>query len=183
MPKAVMEYRDLREVVREAIFLQEVGNPDIGFQLDSPDDPVMVRVDHRLVTQALTNIVKNATEAIEAVPQSERGAGLILIRIRLQDNAATIEVEDNGKGLPMHDRESLLEPYMTTREKGTGLGLAIVRKVMEEHGGMIDLLDAAPANDGRGAVVRLTFPDGEVVAGDAEGAAQSSESTDVREAV
>ena len=184
MPKAVMEHRDLREVVREAVFLQEVGNPDISFQLDSPSDPVMARVDHRLVTQALTNIVKNATEAIGAVPQAEREAGLIVIRIRPQDNAAIIEVEDNGKGLPTHDRDSLLEPYMTTREKGTGLGLAIVRKVMEEHGGAIDLLDAKPADDdGCGAVVRLTFPDGEVTVRDAEEGARTGEGVDVREAV
>jgi two-component system nitrogen regulation sensor histidine kinase NtrY len=185
MPKAVMEHRDLREVVREAVFLQEVGNPDISFQLDSPPDPVVARVDHRLVTQALTNIVKNATEAIEAVPQSERGAGLIVIRVRPQEEAAIIEVEDNGKGLPTDDRDSLLEPYMTTREKGTGLGLAIVRKVMEEHGGTIELLDAEEADNGRfGAVVRLTFPDGEGVVSEAgkEGA-RSGEDTDVREVV
>ena len=72
---------------------------------------------------------------------------------------AIIDVEDNGKGLPAEDRERLLEPYMTTREKGTGLGLAIVRKIMEEHGGSIALLDARPvASGGRGALVRLTFP-------------------------
>ncbi len=183
MPKAVMERRDLRDVVREAVFLQEVGNPDISFQLDSPDDPVMARVDHRLVTQALTNIVKNATEAIEAVPQTERGSGLIKIRIRPQDNAAIIEVEDNGRGLPKHDRDRLLEPYMTTREKGTGLGLAIVRKVMEEHGGMIDLLDAeSDDSDRSGAVVRLTFPDGDRAGSGAE-EARSGEDADVREVV
>lgn len=184
MPKAEMELRDLREVVREAVFLQEVGNPDIRFQLDNPPDPVMARVDHRLVTQALTNIVKNATEAIEAVPQGERQAGLIVIRIHRQDKAAIIDVEDNGKGLPRQDRDSLLEPYMTTRKKGTGLGLAIVRKIMEEHGGTITLLDAAPADDGRcGALVRLTFPDREVTAGDTEEGTRSGEGADMREMV
>jgi two-component system nitrogen regulation sensor histidine kinase NtrY len=184
MPKAEMENRDLREVVRESVFLQEVGNPDISFQLDSPPDPVVARVDHRLVTQALTNIIKNATEAIEAVPQPEREAGLIVIRIRSQDKAAIIDVEDNGKGLPKQDRDSLLEPYMTTRKKGTGLGLAIVRKVMEEHGGTIDLLDAAPIDGGRsGAVVRLTFPVGELTVSEAEVGARSGEHADVREVV
>ncbi len=107
-----------------------------------------------------------------------------MIRIWLQDDAAFIEVEDNGKGLPKQDRDSLLEPYTTTREKGTGLGLAIVRKVMEEHGGTIDLLDAEPAENGRrGALVRLTFPDGEVPVSDVEEDTRSDEGADVREVV
>jgi two-component system nitrogen regulation sensor histidine kinase NtrY len=159
MPKPIMERRDLREVVREAVFLQEVGSPNIRFQLDLPPEPVLAEIDHRLVTQALTNIVKNAGEAIEAAGRLDTEPGRILVRVREGLTEATIEVEDNGKGLPQEDRERLLEPYMTTREKGTGLGLAIVRKIMEEHGGSIALLDAPDvANGGRGALVRLSFP-------------------------
>jgi two-component system nitrogen regulation sensor histidine kinase NtrY len=157
MPKPIMESRDLREVVREAVFLQEVGNPNIRFKLDLPDSSVLAPIDHRLVTQALTNVVKNAAEAIEAVGATE--PGLIKVRVYEAPGEAIIDVEDNGKGLPSEDREKLLEPYMTTREKGTGLGLAIVRKIMEEHGGSIALLDSpAVATGGRGAMVRLTFP-------------------------
>jgi len=159
MPKPVMENRDLNAVVREAVFLQEVGQPDIRFRLDLPETPVLAQIDHRLVTQALTNIVKNATESIEAVERLDGEVGMIAVTVRAQPGEAVIEVEDNGKGLPPEDRERLLEPYITTREKGTGLGLAIVRKIMEEHGGSIALLDAkGVAADGRGAVVRLTFP-------------------------
>jgi two-component system nitrogen regulation sensor histidine kinase NtrY len=159
MPKPVMEDRDLNEVVREAVFLQEVGNPSIRFRLDLPDRPVSARIDHRLVTQALTNVVKNATESIEAANRPDGEAGLIVVRVSEGPGGAVIDVEDNGKGLPAEDRERLLEPYMTTREKGTGLGLAIVRKIMEEHGGTIALLDApAVAHGGHGALVRLTFP-------------------------
>jgi len=159
MPKPIMENRDLNEVVREAVFLQEVGNPNIRFQLDLPDEPVLARVDHRLVTQALTNIVKNAVEAIEAAGLDEGEPGLIRVTVADEPGQAVIDVEDNGKGLPKDNREKLLEPYMTTREKGTGLGLAIVRKIMEEHGGSIALLDApAVATGGRGAMMRLTFP-------------------------
>jgi two-component system nitrogen regulation sensor histidine kinase NtrY len=162
MPKPIMEDRDLREVVREAVFLQEVGNPNIRFRLDLPDAPVTARIDHRLVTQALTNVVKNATEAIEAAGRLDSEPGLITVRVAEEPGAALIEVEDNGKGLPSEDRDKLLEPYMTTREKGTGLGLAIVRKIMEEHGGSIALLDAS-AGPSRGACVRLVFPvDGEL---------------------
>jgi two-component system nitrogen regulation sensor histidine kinase NtrY len=157
MPKPIMEDRDLKEVVREAVFLQEVGNPNIRFKLDLPEQPVLARIDHRLVTQALTNIVKNATEAIEAVGREE--PGLITVRVTERPGESVIEVEDNGKGLPGEDRERLLEPYMTTREKGTGLGLAIVRKIMEEHGGTIELLDAPSVQaGGRGAMMRLRFP-------------------------
>jgi two-component system nitrogen regulation sensor histidine kinase NtrY len=157
MPRPIMEDRDLNEVVREAVFLQEVGNPHIKFRLELPERAIVARVDHRLVTQALTNIVKNATEAIEGAGRLENSPGLIVVRVVEQADAAVIEVEDNGRGLPAEHRETLLEPYMTTREKGTGLGLAIVRKIMEEHGGSIELLDARNVAAG-GALVRLVFP-------------------------
>lgn len=159
MPKPVMENRDLNAVVREAVFLQEVSQPNIRFKLELPETPVFARIDHRLVTQALTNIVKNATESIEAVGRLDVEPGIITVSAREAPGAAIIDVEDNGKGLPSEDRERLLEPYITTREKGTGLGLAIVRKIMEEHGGSIALLDAREIVNGRrGAMMRLTFP-------------------------
>ena len=56
---------------------------------------------------------------------------------------STFEVEDNGVGLPAKDRDRLTEPYVTTREKGTGLGLAIVKRILEDHGGELELADAA----------------------------------------
>jgi len=161
MPKPVMERRDLRELIREAVFLQEVGNPNIGFALDMPEEPVEAPVDHRLVTQALTNIVKNATEAIEGAIEEDSGrtGGEIRVRVTEGGDHALVDVIDNGKGLPEEGREKLLEPYITTRQKGTGLGLAIVRKVMEEHGGSIELLDAGSVGiEGPGACVRLKFP-------------------------
>src|SRR4029079_18692050 len=159
MREPMIENRAMNASVGEAVFLQEVGQPNIKFQLDLPDTPVLARVDHRLVTQALTNIVKNPTEAIEAAGRPDSEPGIITVRVYEEPSAAIIYVEDNGKGLPAEDRERLLEPYMTTREKGTGLGLAIVRKIMEEHGGSIARLDArAVASGGRGALVRLTFP-------------------------
>jgi two-component system nitrogen regulation sensor histidine kinase NtrY len=159
MPKPVMEERDLREVIREAVFLQEVGNPNIRFALELPERPITASIDDRLVIQALTNVVKNAAEAIEAAGRLDSEPGIITVRVEGSADEAVIEVEDNGKGLPTEDRDRLLEPYMTTREKGTGLGLAIVRKIMEEHGGSIALLDArSVAQGGSGAMVRLVFP-------------------------
>ena len=76
---------------------------------------------------------------------------------RWDDGRIVIDVTDNGKGLPGDQRQKLLEPYMTTREGGTGLGLAIVGKILEDHGGGIELLDRS---DGmRGARIRLWFPE------------------------
>jgi len=107
----------------------------------------------------MTNLIKNAAEAIAAVPPDALGKGTIGVRAASADGTIVVEVLDNGVGLPAENRQRLLEPYMTTREKGTGLGLAIVRKIVEEHGGRVDLLDApAVAEGGRGALVRLTFP-------------------------
>ena len=135
------------------------SQPNIRFKLELPDAPVLARIDHRLVTQALTNIVKNATEAIAAVPQADRQRGRIRIFAARENDDVVIDVVDNGIGLPQENRSRLLEPYVTTREKGTGLGLAIVGKILEEHGGSIALLDArAVAHGGRGALMRLTFP-------------------------
>src|SRR5581483_7912549 len=124
-----------------------------------PSEPLMSRFDRRLISQALTNIVKNAVEAVEAVPADRRGKGHVTVRAGREGAFAVIDVTDNGIGLPQENRERLLEPYVTTREKGTGLGLAIVGKILEEHGGKIELRDAPQPSEGgrRGAWVRLTF--------------------------
>jgi two-component system, NtrC family, nitrogen regulation sensor histidine kinase NtrY len=114
--------------------------------------------DRRLISQALTNIIKNATEAIEAVPAAELGKGRIEVIAARENDDIVIDVIDNGIGLPKVSRARLLEPYVTTREKGTGLGLAIVGRVLEDHGGKIELNDAADIRPGqRGAWMRLRF--------------------------
>jgi two-component system, NtrC family, nitrogen regulation sensor histidine kinase NtrY len=114
--------------------------------------------DRRLISQALTNIIKNASEAIEAVPQEQLGRGRIDVIAAREGDDIVIDVIDNGIGLPKVSRARLLEPYVTTREKGTGLGLAIVGRVLEDHGGRIELNDAADIRPGaRGAWMRLRF--------------------------
>jgi two-component system nitrogen regulation sensor histidine kinase NtrY len=114
--------------------------------------------DRRLISQALTNIIKNATEAIAAVPPAELGRGHIRVWAGREGDDVVIDVIDNGIGLPKENRSRLLEPYVTTREKGTGLGLAIVGRILEEHGGRIELGDAASKIPGqRGAWMRLRF--------------------------
>ena len=121
--------------------------------------PTNMVFDQRMLSQALINVIKNSAEAIEAVQDDEKIKGKITVKVSSADNTVTIDVIDNGRGLPTANRQRLLEPYMTTREKGTGLGLAIVRKILEDHGGTIELMDApAVANGGRGAMMRFTLP-------------------------
>jgi two-component system nitrogen regulation sensor histidine kinase NtrY len=167
MPSAALEPHDLGQIVREALVLQRVSASDIEFDLDLPDGPLILPVDRRLVSQALTNLVKNAREAIEARPHNGAGGAgsparvAVSVKVLVTGNgeAAIVEVVDNGIGLPRNDRGRLTEPYMTTRDKGTGLGLAIVKRIMEEHGGAIELTDAPDTFDGgQGAQVRLIFP-------------------------
>jgi len=159
MPKAEMVEEDVADTVRQAAFLMRVGYPDIDIEVETESDEMPARFDRRLISQALTNIIKNATEAISAVPDEEmEGRGHIGVSAARDGNDIVIEVIDNGIGLPKENRNRLLEPYVTTREKGTGLGLAIVGRVLEEHGGKIELRDAALKIPGqRGAWVRLRF--------------------------
>jgi len=158
MPKPVIEGEDVADTVRQAVFLMRVGHPDIEIEADIKDSSLRAQFDRRLISQALTNIIKNATEAIEAVPPEELGKGRIEVVAAREGGDIVIDVIDNGVGLPKVSRARLLEPYVTTREKGTGLGLAIVGRVLEDHGGRIELHDAADIRPGqRGAWMRLRF--------------------------
>ncbi|HLQ91623.1 MAG TPA: PAS domain-containing sensor histidine kinase [Xanthobacteraceae bacterium] len=158
MPKPVMGAEDMADMVRQSVFLQRVGNPDIDIEVDIADGPMPARFDRRLISQALTNIIKNAAEAIAAVPPETLGKGRIQVSAAREGDNIVVDVLDNGIGLPKENRSRLLEPYVTTREKGTGLGLAIVGRILEEHGGRIDLYDAAEKVPGqRGAWMRLIF--------------------------
>jgi two-component system nitrogen regulation sensor histidine kinase NtrY len=158
MPKPVLANEDVADAVRQTVFLMRVGNSEIDIDVDITEDPMPARFDRRLISQALTNIIKNATEAIGAVPASELGKGMIHVYAARDGGDIVIDVVDNGIGLPAANRSRLLEPYVTTREKGTGLGLAIVGRIVEEHGGSIELRDAADKISGlRGAWVRVRF--------------------------
>ena len=164
MPKAVIAGEDVADTVRQVVFLMRVGNDDIDIDLELAEDPMPARFDRRLISQGLTNIIKNATEAIAGVPQSVRGR--IRVTAVREGNDVFIDVIDNGIGLPKENRNRLLEPYVTTREKGTGLGLAIVGRILEEHGGGIELHDASEKFPGeRGAWMRLHFIDEHVASG------------------
>ena len=159
MPRARLQPDDLADCVRQALFLARVGRADISFEDDLTDGPLMVDFDRRLVSQALTNILKNAGEGIDALdPPAEKGRVLVSLSIDADDRAR-ISVSDNGKGFPAQDRHKLTEPYVTTRAEGTGLGLPIVLKIFEEHRGGVELLDGLERPDGgRGAQVVMSFP-------------------------
>jgi two-component system, NtrC family, nitrogen regulation sensor histidine kinase NtrY len=174
MPKPVMTAEDVADTVRQVVFLQRVANADIDIDLEIAEEPMPAKFDRRLISQALTNIIKNATEAIAAVPPGELGRGRMRIWAGREGNDIVIDVIDNGIGLPKENRSRLLEPYVTTREKGTGLGLAIVGRILEEHGGRIELGDAADKIPGqRGAWMRLRFAAEPASSNEAEPAPQS----------
>jgi two-component system, NtrC family, nitrogen regulation sensor histidine kinase NtrY len=164
VPKPQMERHDLREVVQEPMIQYRETHPAIGYTMRLPDTALLALCDRRLLTQALTNLVKNATEAVEAAAEAadrEPGwRGSVETVLRGAADTIAIEVIDNGQGLPRHNRARLLEPYVSTKgRKGTGLGLAIVQKIVEQHGGTLALEDA-PLTEGRtrGALIRITLP-------------------------
>ena len=158
MPKARPASDDLSDCVRQALFLMRVGRPEFDFEDDLPPEPVIADFDRRLISQALTNVLKNAGEGIDALsPSGEKGR--IVVALSVDDGFARISVSDNGKGFPSEDRHKLVEPYVTTRAEGTGLGLPIVIKIFEDHHGEVELLDGLPrAAGGYGAQVLMKLP-------------------------
>lgn len=156
MPTPVMKTIDLSETCQQALFLQRNAHAKIGFAFSQPDHRPPVPCDSRQLSQAVTNLLQNAADAIDGRIAEGRDLpkGQVRMVLDYADGEAWITVEDNGKGLPTVDRDRLTEPYVTTRTKGTGLGLAIVKKIMEDHGGRLVLED----RPGGGARVSLVFP-------------------------
>jgi two-component system nitrogen regulation sensor histidine kinase NtrY len=154
MPAPQMKPDDLADICRQALFLQRTGSPEVDFASLIPDHKVPVVCDGRLIGQALTNLLKNAIEAIQGRDNPEAVRGRITLSLIEHSERLVVEIVDNGRGLPQENRERLTEPYVTTRAKGTGLGLAIVKKIMEDHAGDLYLEDAP----GGGAKVSLIFP-------------------------
>ncbi|MFP4536955.1 MAG: ATP-binding protein [Dichotomicrobium sp.] len=189
MPKPVIEAHDVNDIVREALVLFQMSNSQISYKLEIADAPVTAHCDRRLLSQAMTNLIKNASEAVEAAAQAHKDetgeadyAGEVTARVTAQDRSILIEVIDNGCGLPKEDRHRLIEPYVTTRQKGTGLGLAIVQKIIEQHQGTLELADAAPQADAeaggkRGARVSIVLPLREPASEGGKNAESGSESS------
>lgn len=163
MPEPDRKEADLVQILRDAVTLQKAGQPGVRFVTDIPEGPVLLDLDAGMITQALTNLIKNAGEAIETLREKgtapEGHVPEIRIVMTAEDGDSLIRIMDNGIGLP-EDRGRLFEPYVTTREKGTGLGLPIVKKIIEEHGGQLALLDA-PLFEGStrpGAMAEIRLP-------------------------
>ena len=162
MPEPDRRENDLTALLRDAILLQESGQPGVTFVKSLPPEAVVMDLDATMISQALTNLIKNAGEAIETLQEKGAPAGHrpeIRVTLEAEPDAAVIRIMDNGTGLPP-DRARLFEPYVTTREKGTGLGLPIVKKIIEEHGGTLALLDAPvfEGNDHAGAMAEIRLP-------------------------
>ncbi len=156
MPAPTFAPNDAAELLRQAAFAQRVADPAVVVDIAPAPGAVTLMCDGRIVGQALTNVFKNAGEAIAARRALEPGlAGHIRAAVIVEGGGVSFVVEDNGVGLPAKDRDRLTEPYVTTRAKGTGLGLAIVKRILEDHGGTLTLLEAA---EQPGARILLSFP-------------------------
>ncbi len=163
MPEPERREHDLAKLLSDAVLLQENGQPDVEITLDMPDHPVLADFDETMISQALTNMIKNAGEAIGTRVEKDVFSpfiGKISVTLLQDKKFAVITISDNGIGLP-EDRARLFEPYVTTRAAGTGLGLAIVKKIIMEHSGTLVLTDAVPLdgeNDHRGAKAIIRLP-------------------------
>jgi len=163
MPEPERRNQDVTKLVRDAVLLQEdAQQQDVQVLADIPDDALWSDVDATMISQALTNLIKNAGEAIESYREKndlDHYPGMVRVAVSTLKKSVLITISDNGIGLP-EDRAKLFEPYVTTREKGTGLGLPIVKKIIEEHGGTLVLVDAEPFTTGarRGARAEIRLP-------------------------
>ena len=156
MPAPRFTNENPSELLREAVFAQRVAAPDLLVELVEPLPKARMKADRQMVGQALINILKNAGEAVAARrADTKSDATAIIARLQIENDVATFIIEDDGKGLPVRDRDRLTEPYVTTREKGTGLGLAIVKRICEDHGGELTLSDSDSLH---GAKICLIFP-------------------------
>ena len=156
MPAPKFAKLEAAELLKAAVFAQRVANPGFTVEFAEPSADAVLYADGRMIGQALTNVLKNAAEAVEARrAHSPKLKGKITARLVVDEAGIAFEVEDNGVGLPAKDRDRLTEPYVTTREKGTGLGLAIVKRILEDHGGELELADA---RSGQGALAILRLP-------------------------
>jgi len=151
MPAPIMRPESLEIIAREAMVLQRVAAQKIDWRIVIDDPAIRALCDRRLIGQALTNLLQNAADSVAMRP----GAKHVTLHLHRIGGDAVLAVTDDGVGLPEQDRARLAEPYVTHKPKGTGLGLAIVRKIMEDHGGRLEL-EQAP--DGPGAVVSLILP-------------------------
>ncbi len=163
MPEPERRSQNLSKLIDDAVLLQQNARQDINIKLKNSRKRVDVNLDGTMISQALTNLIKNAGEAIDsycAANKTDDYAPEIRVLVESQEDTIIISIQDNGIGLPKEQRSRLFEPYVTNRESGTGLGLPIVKKIIEEHGGTLELLDAPKfkGNKHIGAMARIVLP-------------------------
>jgi two-component system nitrogen regulation sensor histidine kinase NtrY len=150
MPQPIMEPQSLYDLTAGQIKLFETKKIQLAFEVDNGQSEYVIICDAGLLRQALTNLLQNAQESL--LEHHVKAAKIDLL-LQEFDEETVLTVSDNGPGFPDMDVTQLLEPYVTTRQKGTGLGLAIVSKIMDDHGGHMELGRA----DAGGAMVTLRF--------------------------
>ncbi|MDB4085093.1 PAS domain-containing sensor histidine kinase [Amylibacter sp.] len=163
MPEPIKRQTNITKLLKDVILLFEVSSPKVNISFENPYNDFNASMDETMINQAFTNLIKNAGEAIDSKIKSQPDITFnpeIRISIDQKKNDLEIIIEDNGIGLPKQERSRLFEPYVTNRENGTGLGLSIVKKIIEEHNGTLELLDASPFSTGEsfGAKMRIIFP-------------------------
>lgn len=155
MPKPEVREFEFVDILRSAVFGSRLSLPDTDITLNTSSESITLSGDERLLSQALTNLIKNAGEAIDRLEEPPEYGGQIAVSATIEDHAVVVEIEDNGPGFPIENRNQFLEPYFTTREQGVGLGLAIVNRIVEDHGGQLTLLDRADGTHGARISIRL----------------------------
>ncbi len=134
MPEAEVKLDNLSETLKKSFDLFADSYSKINMKLSLPNKDVFFQFDNFQLSQALTNIIKNAVEAVILIPNP-----YIFAELSSLNNKIEITVVDNGVGIDEAKIPKLFEPYFTTKEKGTGLGLSIVKKIVEDHGGSIKI--------------------------------------------
>ena len=163
MPEPERRKENLSKLVDDAVLLQQSARQDIDIKIKNTRKSVFSDLDSTMISQALTNLIKNAGEAIDSYKEKngpDEYKPEIRVLVDTHGQSSVIRIEDNGIGLPKEQRSRLFEPYVTNRENGTGLGLSIVKKIIEEHGGTLELVDAPKfkGNQHVGAMARITLP-------------------------
>lgn len=154
MPQPVLHEDNVVSILRQSVMLQKSAYETIQFIETYSTDTAFILCDSQLLGQALTNILKNAVEALSELTSTANFKPKIVILLTVDNKNVTIKVSDNGKGFPTNMMAKLLEPYVTTKQTGTGLGLAITKKIIDDHNGTIELKNI----DHQGAEVTVNLP-------------------------
>ncbi|MBK9161401.1 MAG: HAMP domain-containing protein [Nitrosomonadales bacterium] len=146
-PALKLSRLDMHRLIKEVLGLYEANATPITLRLDAPRSEISG--DTTRLRQVLHNLLQNAQDALAGVARPG-----IILSTETQNGEIHLQVEDNGPGFSETVLSRAFEPYMTTKTKGTGLGLAIVKKIVEEHGGRIDIKNGASG----GALVNIRLP-------------------------